>query len=323
MSGKVLVTGGAGFIGSHVCKRLAAAGVAPIAFDSLEKGHAGMVRWGPLVRGDIGDRSSLIKVITEYNIDAIVHLAGYIEVGRSMREPALFHDNNVARTAVLIETAESLGVENFVFSSTCAVFGTPVTARIGETHPFAPMSVYADTKLAVERLLAAPERRLKSVVLRYFNAAGADPDGEIGEMHDPETHLMPLAIDAALGFAPPLTIFGDDYPTPDGTCVRDYVHVEDLAEAHLRALAWLDGGGANAAFNLGSGTGHSVRELIDATSRVSGLPVPHSMGPRREGDPSSLVADPTLAAKILGWTPKHDLDAQLEHALRWRRSMPR
>ncbi|MBL8673711.1 MAG: UDP-glucose 4-epimerase GalE [Rhodospirillales bacterium] len=323
MARSVLVAGGAGFIGSQVCKRLAAGGDTPVAYDTLEKGHDWAVKWGPFERGDIGDAARVAEVIRAHRIDAVINLAGYIEVGESMREPARYRENNVERTRALIDAAEACGVGAFVFSSTCAIYGTPRTPRLAETHPFGPVSVYGENKLAVEEMLRAPGRRMRAVCLRYFNAAGADPDGEIGEAHDPETHLMPLAIDAMLGLGRPLTLFGTDYDTADGTCVRDFVHVADLADAHATALDYLDRGGAAPAFNLGSGAGYSVRELIDATVRIGRRPVPHAVGPRRAGDPPRLVADTALVERELGWRPTRDLDRQIEDALRWRRKMPR
>ncbi len=323
MARSILVTGGAGFIGSQICKRLAAAGAIPVTYDTMEKGHDWAVKWGPLERGDIGDAARLAEVFARHQPEAIIHLAGYIEVGESMRDPDRYWHNNTAKTKILIECAEAHDVERFVFSSTCAVYGAPRTQQLAETHPFGPASVYGETKLAVEELLRAPPRRLRSIALRYFNAAGADPDGEIGEAHDPESHLMPLAIDALLGLGKPLTVYGADYDTPDGTCVRDFVHVDDLADAHVRALDYLANGGTAAALNLGSGHGYSVRELIETTGRIAGTKVPHSIGARRAGDAAKLVCDTTLVQRELGWVPTHGLEAQIEHALRWRRQMPR
>jgi len=323
MSRSVLVTGGAGFIGSQVCKALAQAGFTPIAYDTLEKGHAWSVKWGPLEQGDIGDRAHLDAVFARHRPEAIIHLAGYIEVGESMRDPQRYRHNNIDKSLVLIEAAEAHGVAHFVFSSTCAVYGTPRRPLLDENHSFGPVSVYGETKLEVEKALRAPGRVIRSVCLRYFNAAGADPDGEIGEAHQPESHLMPLAIDAMLGFGKPLTVFGDDWDTPDGTCVRDYVHVADLADAHVRALDYVAKGGTATAFNLGSGHGYSVKQLIETTGRLGGQPVPHSIGARRPGDPPKLVADTTLVRQELGWSPSRDLDAQIDDAIRWRRKMPR
>ena len=323
MTQTVLVTGGAGYIGSHVCKALAEAGHLPVAYDTLEKGHDWAVQWGPLELGDIGDAARLDAVMARHRPRAVIHLAGYIEVGESVREPQRFHENNVAKSAVLIEAAARHHLEAFVFSSSCAIFGLPQTDLLAEDHPIAPLSPYAENKAEVERLLAATGDRLRSVSLRYFNAAGADPGGTIGEAHDPESHLMPLAIDAALGLGKPLSILGTDYDTPDGTCVRDYIHVNDLADAHLRAVGWLASNPGHAAFNLGSGTGYSVREVIEQTSRIVGQPVPHSVGPRRPGDSPKLVGNIARARAVLGWTPTRSLSVQIEDALRWRRKMPR
>ena len=323
MTQTVLVTGGAGYIGSHVCKALAEAGHLPVAYDTLEKGHDWAVQWGPLELGDIGDAARLDAVMARHRPRAVIHLAGYIEVGESVREPQRFHENNVAKSAVLIEAAARHHLEAFVFSSSCAIFGLPQTDLLAEDHPIAPLSPYAENKAEVERLLAATGDRLRSVSLRYFNAAGADPGGTIGEAHDPESHLMPLAIDAALGLGKPLSILGTDYDTPDGTCVRDYIHVNDLADAHLRAVGWLASNPGHAAFNLGSGTGYSVREVIEQTSRIVGQPVPHSVGPRRPGDSPKLVGNIARARAVLGWTPTRSLSVQIEDALRGRRKMPR
>src|SRR4249920_394206 len=263
MSSVVLVTGGAGYIGSHVCKALAEAGHQPICFDTLEKGHEWAVRWGPLERGDIGDAVRLDDVLSRHRPAAVIHLAGYIEVGESVNQPERYLHNNAAKSDTLIEAALRHGVDALVFSSTCAVYGLPQTDLLAESHRIAPISPYAESKARVERALAtAAGRGLRSAALRYFNAAGADADGAIGEAHHPESHLLPLAADAVLGLGPALTLLGTDYPTPDGSCVRDFVHVTDLAEAHLLTIDWLhrgDGarqaGGCHEAFNLGSGSG--------------------------------------------------------------------
>lgn len=322
----VLVTGGAGYIGSHVCKALAEAGDKPVCYDTLEKGHEWAVQWGPLERGDIGDKTRLDDVFTRHRPRAVIHLAGYIEVGESVRQPERYFHNNVTKSHPLIDAAVRHAVEAFVFSSTCAVYGLPQMDRLTETHPIAPLSPYAESKAKVEDALAGAARRgLRSAALRYFNAAGADPSATIGEAHDPETHLLPLAADAALGLGPALTLLGTDYPTPDGSCIRDFVHVSDLADAHIRAITWLTGqsAGAHEAFNLGSGTGYSVREALVETGRVAGTPVPHTVGPRRPGDSPKLVGDITKARLELGWSPNFDLVAQIEDTLRWRRKMPR
>ena len=327
MSRAVLVTGGAGYIGSHVSKALADSGFIPICYDTLEKGHDWAVRWGPMERGDIGDVSRLEEVFVRHRPHAVVHMAGYIEVGESVRRPERYLHNNAVKSEVLIAAAVRHGIEAFVFSSTCAVYGLPQTELLDETHRIAPMSPYADSKARVEiSLTRAAARGLRAASLRYFNAAGADAGGEIGEAHEPETHLLPLAVDATLGLGPSLTLLGDDYPTPDGSCVRDFIHVSDLADAHLRALHWLKGApatGLHEQFNVGSGSGYSVREVVAETARIAGLPVPHTVGPRRPGDSPRLVGNIGKAQHKLGWRPKRDLAHQIEDTLRWRRKMPR
>jgi len=327
MTTTILVTGGAGYIGSHVCKALAEAGHRPVCFDTLEKGHEWAVRWGALECGDIGDVLRLDEVFRRHRPNAVIHLAGYIEVGESVGQPERYLHNNATKSNVLIEAALRHGVDTLVFSSTCAVYGLPQTDLLAETHRIAPISPYAESKARVERALAAAAAcGLRSAALRYFNAAGADADGAIGEAHHPETHLLPLAADAVLGLGPALTLLGTDYPTPDGSCIRDFVHVSDLADAHLRALDWLQRapeGGLHEAFNLGSGAGYSVRQVIDETARIAGRTVPHTVGPRRPGDSPKLVGDISKARHELGWTPQRDLAVQIEDTLRWRRKMPR
>jgi UDP-glucose-4-epimerase GalE len=354
MSIPVLVAGGAGYIGSHVCKALSRQGFEPIAFDTLETGHAWAVQWGPLVAGNIGDREALEAVFAAHDPRAVINLAGYIEVGESVRNPAKYWHNNVDRMRALLDVCAERQVEAFLFSSSCAVFGTP-RGPLDEDHAFHPESPYGETKLAGERLLErAAGRGLRSVSLRYFNAAGADPDGEIGEAHEPETHLVPLTIAAALGERPPLTIFGDDYDTPDGTCLRDYVHVTDVADAHVLALQSLlerrlafgnpaapavpdeerasllaalnngdvasADGGCHVTLNLGSGTGYSVKEVVETVGRVCGRAVPHSIGARRPGDPPRLVGSIDKIRRLLGWNPGRGLEQQIEDALRWSRT---
>jgi UDP-glucose-4-epimerase GalE len=323
----VLVTGGAGYIGSHVCKALADSGLTPICYDTLEKGHRWAVRWGPLEQGDIGDGERLDEAFSRHRPRAIVHLAGYIEVGESVREPERYLHNNATKTTALIDAAMRHGVEAFVFSSTCAVYGLPQSELLSESHAIAPLSPYAESKARVETALAkSASHGLRAASLRYFNAAGADAGGEIGEAHQPETHLLPLAVDAALGLAPPLTLLGTDYPTSDGSCVRDFIHVSDLADAHVRALHWLKkqpASGLHEAFNLGSGSGFSVRQAIAETARIGGCPVPHQVGPRRPGDSPRLVGDIGKSQRVLGWRPTRDLAAQIEDTLRWRLKMPR
>ncbi|HTO83501.1 MAG TPA: UDP-glucose 4-epimerase GalE [Methylomirabilota bacterium] len=325
MSGAVLVTGGAGYIGSHVCKALAEAGYTPICYDTLEKGHEWAVRWGPLEHGDIGDTERLKEVFARHRPKGVIHLAGYIEVGESVRLPERYLRNNATKSDFLIAAAVHASVDAFVFSSSCAVYGLPKTEFLAETHPIAPINPYADSKARVERTLAdAAKVGLRSAALRYFNAAGADKGGEIGEAHQPETHLLPLAADAALGLGPALTLLGDDYDTPDGSCVRDFVHVSDLADAHVRALAWLKrapASGLYEAFNLGSGTGYSVKQAIAETARIAARAVPHKVGPRRPGDSPKLVGDIAKAKRELGWKPTRDLAMQIDDTLRWRRKM--
>jgi len=327
MSQVVLVTGGAGYIGSHICKLLAESGAVPVCYDNLEKGNAWAVRWGPLERGDIGDAKRLEEVFRIHRPQAVIHLAGYIEVGESVRQPERYLYNNVTKTETLIAAAVRHGVEGFVFSSTCAVYGLPQTDLLGETHPISPISPYAESKALVEKALAvAGNSGLRSASMRYFNAAGADSGGEIGEAHSPETHLLPLAADAALSLGPELTLLGDDYETPDGSCIRDFVHVTDLADAHLRAIGWLKrqpAGGLHQSFNLGSGTGYSVMQVLAETGRIAGRKVPHKVGPRRPGDSPKLVGNIAHTERELGWKPTRNLASQIEDTLRWRGRMPR
>lgn len=320
MRGNVLVTGGAGYIGSHVAKALHRAGYVPVTFDNLANGHREAVRWGPLVQADLADLSALERAFKEYAIRAVIHLAGFIEVGESMRDPARFYRNNFAHALGLLDVMRSMDADVFVFSSTAAVYGIPQHVPITEDHPTSPVNPYGESKLMVEWALRALHRAhgLRWMALRYFNASGADRDGEIGEDHEPESHLIPRACLAALGRVPPLQIFGNDYPTPDGTAVRDYIHVEDLATAHVRALEHLQAGGESRALNLGTGKGHSVAAVIRAVERVSGRRVPAEHAPRRAGDPPVLVADPAAARVVLGWQPAiPELDAIVASAWRW------
>ena len=320
MSQAVLVTGGAGYIGSHACKALAGAGFQPVVFDNLSRGHREAVRWGPLVEGDLADRQRLCAALIEHKVEAVMHFAAYAYVGESVTDPALYYRNNLGGTLSLLEAMREAGIGEIVFSSTCATYGIPDGVPIREDAPQRPVNPYGETKLAIERALHwyAAAYGLRSVSLRYFNAAGADPEGEIREHHEPETHLVPLVLQAALGQRPHVEIYGTDYPTPDGTAIRDYVHVCDLAIAHLRALERLRGGGGSAAVNLGTGQGHSVREVIAAAELASGRKVPARAAPRRPGDPPALVADPSLAGEILGWHPQHsDLDTIIRTSLAW------
>ncbi|MBI3516404.1 MAG: UDP-glucose 4-epimerase GalE [Proteobacteria bacterium] len=320
MSGTVLVTGGAGYVGSHTAKALAAAGYRAITLDNLSRGFAHAVQWGPLERGDILDRDFLDAVMTRWRPQAVLHFAALAYVGESVSDPARYWRNNVVGSLTLLEAMRDHGVGRIVFSSTCATYGLPVRLPLAEDHPQAPISPYGATKLAVERMLADldPAHGLRSVALRYFNAAGADPAGELGENHEPETHLIPLAIGAALGTAPRLKIFGTDYPTADGTCIRDYIHVTDLAAAHVAALGYLEAGGASTACNLGTGAGLSVRQIVTEVANVAGRPVPADEGPRRAGDPPELVADPARARQLLGWTPRcSDVASVISTAYAW------
>ena len=286
----------------------------------MEFGHRAAVLDATLVEGDVGDQALVRHVVKEHQIDGVIHFAAYKAPGESMRDPGRYFANNVCATAALLETLAELGVDRFVFSSTCAVYGEPRAVPLVEGHPRDPVSPYGESKLAVEKVLKWYARAypIRYAALRYFNAAGADPGGEIGEDHDPETHLIPLAIDAALG-GRGLDIFGTDYPTPDGTAIRDYIHVDDLADAHLAALERLAGGTTEIAVNLGTGRGHSVRSVIAAVEKVSGRKVAAREVGRRAGDPPELVADARKAAELLGWKPRYtDLDAIVEHAFRWR-----
>lgn len=321
MSRTVLVTGGAGYVGSHCAQAFAEAGWNIVVYDNLSRGWADFVQWGPLIEGDILDADALARAVRETRPDAVAHFAALAYVGESVDDPGIYYRTNATGTLNLLEAMVEAGVSQLVFSSTCATYGAPARMPIGEDCPQNPVNPYGWSKLIVERMLADFDRAhgLRSVALRYFNAAGADPEGRIGERHSPETHLLPLAIRAARvdnDFA--LTVFGDDFATPDGTCVRDYIHVADLAAAHLAALDYLGQGGETCALNLGTGTGHSVREVIDTVARLSGRPVRHAVGPRRAGDPPVLVADPSRAAAVLGWRARRSgLDAIVADALAW------
>jgi UDP-arabinose 4-epimerase len=319
----VLVTGGAGYIGSHACKALALAGYQPVACDNLVYGHPWAVKWGPLEQGDIAHRAWVNDLIERYRPVAIMHFAAYAYVGESVHDPGKYYRNNVVGTLTLLEAMRDHGVGYLIFSSTCATYGIPERLPIGEETPQMPINPYGASKQIVERILADFEvaHGLQSICLRYFNAAGADPDGEIGEDHEPETHLIPLAIRAAQLGEPALTIFGNDYATADGTAVRDYIHVTDLAQAHVLALADLLGGGSSAALNLGTGKGHSVREVVSMIEAVGGRQVPVRQASRRAGDPPVLVADPKRAMERLKWQPTHsDLSNIIETAWSWHAS---
>ncbi|MCC7015875.1 MAG: UDP-glucose 4-epimerase GalE [Rhodospirillales bacterium] len=321
-----LVTGGAGYVGSHACKALAKAGYRPIVYDNLSRGNEWSVRWGPLIRGDLAERERLKRVFEEHKPEAVLHFAALAYVGESVEDPQRYYTNNVGGSLVLLSAMRAAGCRHIVFSSTCSVYGTPDAMPIRETAPTQPINPYGASKLMIERILAdyGASHGLKAVTFRYFNAAGASPDGDIGEAHDPESHLIPRALMAATGELPTLQILGTDYPTPDGTAIRDYVHVADVAAAHVKALQYLDSGGDGAVFNLGTGRGHSVRDVLGAVERVTGRAVPAAANPRRPGDPPELVADSTLARKMLDWAPERsDLDAIVADAWAWHRASSR
>jgi UDP-glucose-4-epimerase GalE len=320
---KALVTGGAGYIGSHAVRELLAAGHEVTVLDDLVKGHRAAVPAGvPLVVGDLGDRAALRRALD--GVQAVLHFAGLLSVAESVRDPAAYYRNNVVKAVALLEEMLAAGVARIVFSSTCATYGMPVRIPIDEAHPQDPINPYGASKRAFERALQdhAAAGLVRAVVLRYFNAAGCHPDGSLGEDHRPEEHLIPLAIDAALGRRDGLTIHGDDYDTPDGTCIRDYIHVQDLAVAHVQALAALEREPGYQVYNLGTETGSSVREVIDAVARVAGKPVPARVGPRRAGDPPRLVASAAAARAGLGFRCAHSLEAIVASALRWRVAHP-
>jgi UDP-arabinose 4-epimerase len=317
----VLVTGGAGYVGSHTCKALHAAGFDSTTYDDLSSGKRRAVRWGALEIGDILDVARLARVMTACRPAAVIHFAAKALVGESMRSPDLYWQINTAGTLALLQAMRLTNVDVIVFSSTCAVYGVPRSTPINEKSRKSPVNAYGASKLAAERMIRdfAQAYGLKSACLRYFNAAGADPDGEIGEARAVETHLVPLALDAALGVGPPITVFGRDYPTADGTAVRDYVHVSDLADAHVSAIRHLLAGGDNLELNLGTGVGHSVAEVLDTVERVTNRPVPRRAGCRRPGDPPELIADPRRAKRALGFEPKRSrLDTIVRDAWRWR-----
>ncbi|OYQ37137.1 UDP-glucose 4-epimerase GalE [Niveispirillum lacus] len=318
----ILVTGGAGFIGSHACKALARAGYQPVVYDDLSNGLVEAVRWGPLVVGGLADPARLAALFDQYRPVAVLHFAAFIEAGLSVREPARFYQNNVAGTLSLLQAMAQAGCDRIVFSSTAAVYGDPLQTPIREDHVLQPVNPYGRSKLMVENILAdqAAAKGLRVAVLRYFNASGADPEGELGENHQPETHLIPLVLQAALGHRPEIAIFGSDYDTPDGTCIRDYVHVADLADAHVLALRRLLADGDNLTANLGTGTGFSVAQVVAAVEQVTGLPVPVRRSDRRPGDPAILVADKGRAWTDLGWQPRFpDITDHIRHAAAWMR----
>jgi UDP-glucose 4-epimerase len=315
----ILVAGGAGYIGAHTCLDLFNKGFTPIVYDNLSNGHAAFVQWGPLEIGDIRDRKRLDEVLGKHKPQAIVHFAAAIEVAESTRDPGGYYENNVAGTITLLRAAQAAGINKIVFSSTCATYGIPSCVPIKETHAQSPINPYGQSKLIVEQILKDLDcyQGFKSFILRYFNAAGADPEGKIGEWHSPETHAIPIAMDAALGRRPYFQIFGTDYDTRDGTCVRDFVHVLDLADAHTRAVQYLLSNGASQALNLGTGHGTTVRELLEAVRQFTGRSFDIRFAPRREGDSPALVADSTLALRTIGWSPQQNLQSIIATAWNW------
>jgi UDP-glucose-4-epimerase GalE len=320
----VLVTGGAGYIGSHASKALRHAGYRVAIFDNLSAGHREAALGVPLIEGDIRDVDAVRRAIRETGAGAVMHFAAWLLVAESVRNPSAYYQNNVIGALATLDAMAAEACRLFVFSSTCAVYGEPVTVPLKETHPTAPINAYGQTKLAIEHALPHFERAygMRSIRLRYFNAAGADPDGELGEDHTPEIHAIPRALDAATG-GPPFEIFGEDYPTPDGTCLRDYVHVADLADAHVRALNHLGDGGASATYNVGTERPSSVREVLAAVEQVTGRRVPYSSAPRRPGDPAVLYASASRIRDELGWRPRRpDLDNIVRDAWRWHSTHP-
>jgi UDP-glucose-4-epimerase GalE len=317
---RILVTGGAGYIGSHTAKVLAGSGHEPVVLDNLSVGHRWAVRWGPLVEGDLADPDLIRAVVREYAPEAVIHFAGHAYVGESVANPRKYYRNNVVNTLNLLEVALEADVRAVVFSSTCATYGLPTRRLIGEDDAQRPISPYGESKLFAEQMLRrfGEAYGTRWVTLRYFNAAGADPEGQLGEDHEPETHLIPLTIQAVSGARPYVDIFGTDYPTADGTAIRDYVHVTDLAEAHLAAISYLLNGGSSTALNLGTGQGYSVRQVVEAVERVAHREVPTREAPPRVGDPPALVANPARAVEVLGWRPGHStLEEIVATAWRW------
>lgn len=321
----VLVAGGAGYIGSHTVMSLLEAGHRPVVLDTLEHGHAEAVVDAPLVRGDVLDAELVARTFREHRIDAVMHFAAYIEVGESMNKPMRYYANNTMAVLSLLNTMQENGIDRFIFSSTAAVYGQPERVPIPEDAPKAPINVYGHTKLLVEETCGwlARQGGLRFAALRYFNACGAHASGRIGEDHRPESHLIPIILQVALGKREKIAIFGDDYDTPDGTCIRDYVHVSDIARAHVMALEYLDRGGEPGSFNLGSGQGFSVLEVVEKARRVTGKAIPVESKPRRAGDPARLVADPAKAEKTFGWkTKSSDLDTIVASAWAWHSRHP-
>jgi len=321
---KILVTGGAGYVGSHAARLLIAAGHEVWVYDNLSQGHRGAAPAGRLIVGELADRALVGQVLTEKRIEAVMHFAAFALVGESVSDPAKYYQNNVVASLGLLEAMRAAGIKQIVFSSTTATYGVPERVPITEDERQEPINPYGFAKLVIEHALAdyAHAYGFGYAALRYFNAAGASPAGDLGEDHDPESHLIPIVLQVALGQRDKITIFGDDYPTPDGTCIRDYIHVDDLGAAHVKALALLKPG-LGLKLNLGTGQGYSVREVIDSCRRITGLKIPEQIGPRRPGDPPALVADSTRAQQQLGWKPRYnDIDAIVATAWRWHSTHP-
>jgi len=317
---KVLVVGGAGYIGSHMVKMLSLAGHDVVTLDNLSNGYKDAVKYGEFIEGDIADAELLNNLFSKTAFDGVMHFASYIQVGESVEKPSMYYKNNVTNTQVLLDAMLEHGIKSFIFSSTAATFGEPEYIPIDEAHPQKPINPYGHSKLMVEQILADFDHAygLKSVSLRYFNAAGADAEGELGERHIPETHLVPLVLQAASGRRDNIAIFGTDYDTPDGTCVRDYIHINDLCSAHLLGLEHLVAGGDSKAYNMGNGQGYSIKEVIDVAKKVTGNDFEVKLAERRDGDPAKLVADSTLLQKELGWSPQYtDLETIIRHAWEW------
>ena len=316
----IFVTGGAGYIGSHACKALHAEGYLPVVIDNLKNGRRDFVKWGPLLERDLLDEEDLKKAFIEWQPHAVMHFASLISVGESVKNPKLYYRNNVEGSESLLRAMKSSHCRTMVFSSSAAVYGTPKNIPVDESAPLQPINPYGEGKKSVEKMISDAEKDfgLKSVSLRYFNAAGADADGELGECHEPETHLIPLVLEVATGRRDQVTLYGNSYDTPDGTCIRDYIHVSDLADAHLSALRYLERGGSSIALNLGTGQGHSNRSVVAAAEKVSQKKIICNYGPPRVGDVPVLVADASRAQKTLGWSPKHShLDQILHDAWKW------
>jgi UDP-glucose 4-epimerase len=317
---RVLVVGGAGYIGSHMVKHLLRQGCDVVTFDNLSTGYRDAVLGGEFMLGDLADQTALEPLFNTQRFDGVMHFASFIQVGESVKEPAKYYENNVTNTLNLLNAMVKHNVKRFIFSSTAAVYGEPQYVPIDEAHPKAPITPYGKTKWMVEQILEDYDRAygLKSIALRYFNAAGADPDGQLGERHEPETHLIPLVLQATSGRRPHISVYGRDYDTPDGTCIRDYIHVTDLCDAHWLALQKLLSGSYSAAYNLGNGQGFSVQQVIDSARHISGREIPVRHAQRREGDPARLIADSSKARMELGWQPRlHNLDTIITHAWTW------